>query len=1107
MGKTTRRFVSFSLVMALLLYPLSLLAQGISANFSSTPLATAIKTVCDKAGYKASFSGDGMSDISVTCTLNESSVESAMDKILAGKPYTYRVAGKQVIVSRKAPQTQSKQQSGQQIIKGKVVDENGEVLPGANVILKGGAYKGTSTDVNGNFSLGLGKSQAYTLIITYIGYKEKTINIASTQRDVVDLKTIKLEPDSESLSDVVVNGVFTRNANTFTGAVSTISAEQLQTIGNQNILQSLKNLDPSMIQVENLSAGSDPNSLPDFQMRGSSTISSVQGEYASSANQPLFILDGFETELTKIMDLDMNQVKSVTLLKDATAKAIYGSKAANGVIVVETIRPESGKIRVSYNGNMTVEAPDLSSYDLCNATEKLQVEKLGGLFTDKDGNYVNQVALNSSYSSKLAEIIAGAYTDWKAQPTRVGVGHKHSVYIEGGDQAMQYGVNLMYNNIAGVMKGSDRNTFSGGVQLSYRWKSLQFRNKLTIDHNSSDNSPYGEFSLYTLMNPYSRLYDNNGDLIKAYNYTGTAGSISASNPIYNTTLNTINNSTYTNITNNFYAEWQALESLKVIARLGFVHKTTTEDIFKPANHTDFISTTDVFSKGSYNQANGAATDVSADLGVNWSKEFGKHLIFLNGQLSMTDNKYHTVGIQAVGFPNDFMDDISYAVQYAKDSKPTGTEGISRTAGGLASLNYSYDERYLFDANYRLTGSSETSDNNRWGHFWSVGGGWNVHNEAFLKDAYWLNRFKLRASFGYTGSQGFSSYDALATFTYYTNNSYNGGIGSYIKQLANNNLHWQEKFDTNLGVDFGLFNNRLTGRFDYYIATTDGMITNVTVPYTTGFSTYVANLGKVENRGYEVYLNWRAISRARDYMNVFASLASNKNTLKEISNSLRAWNSAQDAAMLANKTTMPSVKYYEGCSMNAIWAVKSLGIDPQNGKEIFVKKDGTTTYEYDTKDQVVCGDNTPKFNSTLGLNGEYKCFGFSVTGSFKWGGQIYNSTLIDKVENCDLAYNVDRRVLSDRWNAPGDMALYKSITDQSTTYPTSRFVENYNIFSLSSLSLYYDFRDCKFVKNSFLERLKVSAYTNDLFYISSVKIERGTAYPFARSFSLSVQATF
>ena len=193
-------------------------------------------------------------------------------------------------------------------------------------------------------------------------------------------------------------------------------------------------------------------------------------------------------------------------------------------------------------------------------------------------------------------------------------------------------------------------------------------------------------------------------------------------------------------------------------------------------------------------------------------------------------------------------------------------------------------------------------------------------------------------------------------------------------------------------------------------------------------------------------------------------------------------------------------------MTAIRAARSLGIDPQNGKEIYVKKDGMVTYDYDMSDQVVCGDTQPKYNGTIGFNGEWKGWGFSVTGSYRWGGQIYNTTLVNKVENCNVAYNVDKRVLSNRWQKPGDVALYKAITDFSTTYPTSRVVQDYNLFTLSTLSVYYEFYNCKFVKNSFLERLKVTAYTTDLFNISSVKIERGTDYPYARTFSLSVQVT-
>lgn len=1034
----------------------------------------------------------------VTVHVTNETVEQVLEKIFKDTGLTYKFMDGIIVVKEQEMQQQKAVE--QIVLKGRVIDVHKQPLPGVTVVIKGTTL-GTVTSEKGEFSFIASRTDDMVLVFSFIGMQPVEVRYIGQENIHVTMKE-----EIAEMEEVVVTGVFTRNANTYTGAVMTVKGEELRRVGSQNVLQSLKNLDPSFLQIENLAAGSNPNALPDFQMRGSSTVASIQGEYASSANQPLFILDGFETELTKILDLDMNLVESVTTLKDATAKAIYGAKAANGVIVIETRRPESGALRVSYTGNLNIEAPDLSSYDLCNASEKLAVERMAGLFTSD--NAVTQISLDKTYTNKLLEILSGVNTDWKAQPTRVGVGHKHTLYLEGGDNAMLYGVELSYNNIKGVMKGSDRTTFSGGIALSYRWKDLTFRNKLTIDYNDNNESPWGTFDQYCRMNPYSRLYDENGNLVKNYSYTNVDGQVGQYyNPIFNTTLNTIDNKTYTNITDNFYLEWQIRQNLRFTGRFGFVRKTTTEDVFKPANHTDFATVSDVYRRGSYQQANGKHTNVNADAGLSYSLQFDKHLIFLNAQVNMSNNVYSTVKVEAEGFPNDYMNDISFAIQYAKDKKPTGEEGISRSCGGLLSLNYSYDERYLIDANYRLSGSSETGADNRWGSFWSVGAGWNVHKERFLSDQEVINRLKLRASFGYTGSQGFSSYDAMATMVYYSDASYNGSIGSYLRGLANPGLRWQEKYDSNFGVDINLFNNRMTGRFDYYISNTKGMITNVTVPATTGFSTYVDNLGETENKGYEVYLNYRVYDHSRDYINVYASMANNKNTLKKISNSLHAWNEKQDQAMVDDKLTTPSVKYYEGCSMNAIWAVPSLGIDSQNGREIFVKKDGTVTYDYNVADQVVCGDNQPKFNGNIGVNGEIKGIGFTVAANYRWGGEIYNSTLVNKVENAPIEYNLDRRVFTDRWQNAGDRALYKSIADQSITYPTSRFVEKYNTFTLSTLSLYYDFRGWKFMKSSIFERLKVTAYTNDLFVISSVKTERGTSYPFARTFTLSIQATF
>ena len=1004
-------------------------------------------------------------------------------------------------------------QQGSRIISGTVVDENGEPLPGAHVmqkkINKNDSQAAVVVDVDGKFMITV-PAATKELEVSYMGYDTKVVTLTKEKN-----YEISLRPSSELMEEVVVTGAFTRKANTYTGSVTTVKSDELLRVGNSNLLASLANIDPSFVKIDNLSAGSNPNAMPDFQMRGQTGFADLKGEYQSNPNQPLFILDGFETDLTKIMDLDMNMVASVTLLKDATAKAIYGSKAANGVIVVETKRPEAGRLKMTYNGSFNFEMPDLSSYDLCNSAEKLQAEKMAGIYTSD--NAVSQISLEKLYQTKLNEVLAGVDTDWTAQPTRMGVGQKHAIYMEGGDQYMLYGVDLSYNNIQGVMKGSDRTTFQGGVTLSYRIKNFMFRNKLSVTYNEANDSPYGSFSTYTLMNPYSRLYDEKGHLVQSYEYE-TGGAVTT-NPIWNSTINTVDLTKYTDITNNFYVEWNPLTNLKLTGRLGLTKKTTSIDDFKPASHTDFVhyAGKDLYKKGSYKKSEGDNFNINGDLGLSYSVQLNKHLVFFNGQLNFSNYTYNTAVMKAEGFPNENMNHISFGVQYdSSTGKPTGTEGISRSIGGIASLNYSYDDRYLFDANYRLTGSSEFGANSRWGSFWSLGAGWNIHNEGFLKDSEVINRLKLRASTGYTGSQGFSTYEAMATLKYYGNKSYNGYIGSYLVGLANPDLRWQKKLDNSFGVDFTLFKNRLNGRFDYYTSLTKGMLTDITVPPSTGFYSYRENMGETENKGYEAYLNFRAFEHkaSKSYLNVFTSLARNKNKIKKISNTLKKFNDDQDANKTqadnaANKAniTSPSVRFEEGQSMTAIWAVPSLGIDPQNGKEIFVKKDGTVTYEWRAEDQVQCGDSQPEFTGNFGFNSEIKGFGLSATFSYRLGGQLYNQTLVDKVENASIYYNVDRRVFTDRWQKEGDVALYKSIGDKSYTRPTSRFVEDNNTLTLSSVNVYYDFRHCKFMKNSFLERLKVSAYMNDVFVISSIKTERGTSYPFARTVSLAVQATF
>lgn len=1003
-------------------------------------------------------------------------------------------------------------------ITGVVTDDQGEPLPGATVtaVQPAGSRQISSvvTDVNGQFKLSFDKS-VKAIEVTFVGFTTKRIAVIDR---ISDYK-VRLESDSKNIDEVEVigNGMYTRKAESFTGAAQVYSKDDLRRMGNTNVLQSLKNLDPSFQFAENLATGSNPNAMPNISLRGQSGFPDLRGEYSTNPNQPLFIVDGFETTLTKVMDMDMNRIKNVTILKDAAAKAIYGSKAANGVVVIETVKPEKGRLNVTYTGQVNVNFADLSSYNLANAAEKLEIERNAGIYnyTGYNGSHYwvdadRQYFYTQQYNNLLADVLRGYDTDWRAQPLLTGVGQKHTIYAEGGNDAFQYGIDLSYNDVEGVMKGSNRKTLSGGMTFSYHYKGLLFRNNLEVDYNKANNSPWGSFSSYTSMNPYFRPYDDHGNLIKSYTiFEGTPYETQITNPMWNASINTKNESKYTQITNNFYAEWHIYQDLKFTGRFALLHQDNRSEVFLPASHTDFNNYTTeelIDRRGRYTYSDGDNTRWSLDLHANYSHTWAdKHLFFANLGWTVEDYTSNSATFVAEGFPNDHLSNIGYARAYLKDSAPTSSDNKTRDAGLVAAINYSYDNRYLLDASYRLSGSSQFGSNSRWGQFWSVGLGWNIHKEKFMKNAKWIDQLKLRGSMGYTGSQNFNSYMSMSTWQYYSSSFYNGNAGAYLMTMANPNLKWQKKNDKDVGFDFMGFNHRLSLRFDYYTAVTDDLLTDVTIAPSTGFNSYKANLGKVQNNGIEAYASYRVYqsSNRRDFVNLYASAYHNTNKIKEISNSLESYNEQQTS----RASSRPVTKYEEGQSMTAIWAVPSLGIDPATGREIYVRKDGSTTFSWSSEDLAICGDTQADVYGNCGITASYKGWNFTLGMNYQFGGQLYNQTLVNKVENADLTYNVDRRVFTDRWVKPGDVSKYKNIADQSTTYATQRFVEDNNVWTFSSVNLSYDFDRFRIVRKWGFSRLRLSFDMSDIARISSIDTERGTSYPYAKSFSFSIQAIF
>jgi len=990
-------------------------------------------------------------------------------------------------------------------IVGKVLDEDKKPLPNVSIQLKGNKKVGAASNSQGDFVLSHDKIEG-VLVFSHTGYKTQELVLGpSTKFPLV----ITMEKKTDEIGEVVVTGYANRSKNSFTGSAVTFSAEEIKKVSNRNVLQSLQNLDPSFVMTENLSLGSNPNALPDIQLRGKSGLEDVRGEYAGNPNEPLFILDGFEASLQKIYDLDMNRIASVTLLKDAAAKAIYGAKAANGVVVIETVRPKEGAMRVSYNGNFNVEVPDLTSYHLTDAREKLQVELNAGRYTS--GSPFYQQFLNEQYNEVLKNIEQGVNTYWLSKPLRVGMGNKHTLFLEGGSAAMRYGIDLTYNNVVGVMKGSNRENIGGSINLSYRSGKLLFRNILNLTFNKSNNSPYGNFSEYTSLNPYFRAEDEYGNVQKLLGTFRSSPSGTPTyyfNPLYNAQLETKNFSTYNEITENFYTEYQIRPDLRLTGRVGFTFNGNASEVFLPGDHTRFALWTgdSYYKRGSYTMTDGKSTSLSTDLYANWGRTVDKHVFFVNGGFNAAAFGSESHGMTAWGFLNNRVDFITFAKQYEDNGVPSGSQSIKREVGVMAFGNYSYDNRLLADFSIRRNASSVFGSDSRWGNFWSFGLGWNLHNEDFFKQMNVFNLLKIRGSIGSTGSQNFNPFQAMATYSFFTSSTYDNISGAYLHALANDNLKWQETMDYNVGVDAKLF-NRLNLRFDYFLSNTNSLLIDFTLPSSTGFYSYKQNLGSLRKTGFEGTASYLAYSdpRTHSFISINASFAANQNKITKISDALKRLNEEQD-----NKTdnlNVPKTRYEEGQSISAIWAVPSLGIDPITGREMFLSKDGKTTYVWSADDQVVAAITDPKLRGNFGVNMEYKGWGLSASMRYSIDAGYYNSTLVSRVENVNIANNVDTRVLNNTWQKPGDASYFKRITAAPTqTRPTTRFVQSKSDLTFSSLNAYYDFK-WKNIQKYGLQNLKLGFYMSEVFVISNVKTERGLDYPFARTFSFSIQTTF
>lgn len=998
---------------------------------------------------------------------------------------------------------------------GRVIEKlSKEPMVGVTIRLDGHST-GVITDINGCYVLTL-PEKGGLVIYSYIGFETRKIKVTSRQK--VDVQMVEA---TESIQEVIVTGYNSIQKESFTGNTTKIEKEDLLKVNPNNLISAIQTFDPSFRIQENLAAGSDPNSLPQFVLRGQTGIgettlgqtftSSISREVLSgNSNLPIFILDGFEVDVEKIYDLDMNSIHSINILKDAAATAMYGSRAANGVIVIERRAPEAGKFRVQYSGVLSAELPDLSSYNLVNAREKLETERLAGLY---DSNTPEIDPYTNGYYQRLNNVLTGVDTYWLSQGLRTALNHKHSVFIDGGENDVRWGVELGFRGTEGVMKHSSRKNANAAFYVDYRIGGLQIKNKVTYTYNKSTDVPFNSFSDYSHLLPYMRLYDENGDYVRRLEkFDGASGT--QVNPLYEINFyNSFDHSGYDEVTDDLSLNWRITDGLRLRGQFSVLMRNSTGDLYKdPASASYSASTGNI--NGEKTESTQKRTVIDGSLSLMYNNTFKGHNLNICLSSNMRQTQSTASETRYRGFPGGDLVSSNYAAEVY--GKPSSSDNTTRLVGALLTSNYTYNNIYLADLTGRIDGSSEFGSDKRWSMFWSTGAGINIHNYDFMKSNELFSMLKFRASYGLTGKTNFSLYSAKDMYQLQTDSWYPTGYGVFLYQMGNPNLKWERKYTLDYGVEIGLWHDKIYLKASAYDERTIDLITDYTIPSSTGFTSYKENMGKVKNTGVELELRARLYSDRNWLFQLYGSFARNKNTIVEISQAMRDYNKRVEELFSGynpesssdSKYAKTYLKYYEGASLTSIYGMKSLGISPTNGKEIYLRRNGDVTDVWSADEWTIIGDTAPKGQGSFGYTLSYKQLSMFASFLYTFGGDAYNNTLVSYVENADIKNdNVDKRVLLDRWQKPGDITTMKDIRDRNvTTGASSRFVQKNNTLQWSSLTMSYNFRPEQ-LKKLHLSGLRLSFTMNDLFYWSTIRQERGLDYPYSRSFNLTTNIIF
>ncbi|UNY98760.1 SusC/RagA family TonB-linked outer membrane protein [Zhouia spongiae] len=1066
----TMRITFFFLLVCLFKIQANSYSQNVkvSLNQTNTSIEKVFKEIEMASGYRFLYN---LKDVNVSrkITLNVENVplSRVLKELFKNTNVDFEVLNKQIVLKTKKLIPVTTPLIQQKKVKGIITDNNGVPLFGAAILIKG-TQKGTSADTNGYYEISV--TPGDELVFSYVGFADSTI--------VIDEKTttlnVSLKEQSSRLDEVVLVGYSKTRREQFTGAATKIDTKVLQTTQNVSFADALIGVVPGMLVQESFST---PDSPPTILLRGIGSI--------NSSTEPLIIVDGVQmpSGLGQTM-LNANDIEDISVLKDAAATSIYGSRGSNGVILITTKRGErEQKLQVQINSRMSVSYPSQSfTSDLMNTQQNLDYGELIGVYNGREDVLAQRRA-------------SGNNVLWADLLLKNGDNMNHDIAVFGGTGKANYYSSLSYNG-ENNLYGSAYNRTVATVKVDY-----DLFNNVTLGFSGS----YGQtrlsdlrtsvdpFGNSFLLNPWEDVYDENGELIPVLK-EGTG------RPPYNPLFlsgNTEGESHRKNIMGNIYITYTPLAWLTL--------KGTWGGNFNTSNSTNFEKI--VLSGGKLRVANSESENYTANITATIDKNFNDHHLTLLLGSEVGEAESSSFSATARGYLNNKVRTISAAT-----NAPTIFENMTQSGSVsyFSRLDYGYKGLYNVSASIRRDGSSRFGDHNKYANFWSLGAGWNIHNN-FFKNAKGMSSLRLRASIGTSGNDFIGDFDALSLYGF--RKTYDGVNVPTLSGGANPDLTWEKNRNLNIGLDFGAFNNRISGSVDYYIRDTKDLINDRQISFTSGFSDLTSNIGEFRNQGIEVSLNTLNI-QAKDF--------SWSSTLNFSHNKSKVLELIEDADLIQRGY----IAYKKGAVINALYMIDWLGVNPENGLNRYQDAEGNVI-EYDTQSttpnqselsqarSVSDKTSAPVYFGGFTNNIQYKNVELSFLISFSGGNYVINGGLHELYNTPYLNQHINALNV---WRSPGDETdvAVRALNRESDYGVSTQFLQDADYIKLKNLTLAYNF-DKDLTKRFGVESLRVFAQGQNLFTITDIDYTDpeystltggiGLSSSIVRKISLGINVTF